>query len=399
MSVIIDKQRFRFATGDKLEASALNHRVRKSKSKTLVKRATAFTDFYQGLIDKRKLAIMSIIEKAFDKKTPITEQYLKNEFAIATGAKRSEDDRGFFEFFQEWQNINENQWSANFKKLINSLNDHLKEFEKFRNADITWSIVNEIFWGAFQNYLLNEKGHTNSTINKYTSKLKMFILASIDRDVFKPEFGLRLLKPLKTIPPYEIALSESELNAIRDLDLSKRPELDSTRDIFILSTKVGQRISDLQSIIDKIIKPETLPQKFVITQTKGKKQVEIPLYDDLKEFATEFRNKYRLGLRLKAEQNYNENLKEIGKLANLNDVHTYKMLYGNQERLFTNKTYELISSHTGRRTFATISIINGISVNHVMAITGHTSLKSFQSYLKKDIQDLKKQYDLKKKAI
>ncbi|WP_262500774.1 tyrosine-type recombinase/integrase [Rhodonellum psychrophilum] len=43
--------------------------------------------------------------------------------------------------------------------------------------------------------------------------------------------------------------------------------------------------------------------------------------------------------------------------------------------------HEIISAHTGRKTFATLSLEKGIPAETVMKITGHTDYKSFQRYV------------------
>jgi len=44
----------------------------------------------------------------------------------------------------------------------------------------------------------------------------------------------------------------------------------------------------------------------------------------------------------------------------------------------------LISNHTGRRSFATNCVLDGISKYFVMQITGHVTEKSFNRYLRMD---------------
>ncbi|WP_262482677.1 tyrosine-type recombinase/integrase [Anditalea andensis] len=44
--------------------------------------------------------------------------------------------------------------------------------------------------------------------------------------------------------------------------------------------------------------------------------------------------------------------------------------------------HEVISVHTGRKTFATLSLEKGIPAETVMKITRHSDYKSFQRYIK-----------------
>ena len=46
------------------------------------------------------------------------------------------------------------------------------------------------------------------------------------------------------------------------------------------------------------------------------------------------------------------------------------------------KKHDMISTHTARRTFITISLEKGMRPDIVMSITGHKSYSSFKKYIK-----------------
>nr|WP_083891951.1 tyrosine-type recombinase/integrase [Echinicola vietnamensis] len=46
----------------------------------------------------------------------------------------------------------------------------------------------------------------------------------------------------------------------------------------------------------------------------------------------------------------------------------------------------MISAHTGRKTFVTLSLAKGIPAEVVMKITGHSDYKSFKRYIEVDEQ-------------
>ncbi len=83
-----------------------------------------------------------------------------------------------------------------------------------------------------------------------------------------------------------------------------------------------------------------------------------------------------------SNQNFNKYLKELCKDAGI-DEQTEIIPYKGAEKIsnFYPK-HELISAHTGRKTFATLSLEKGISAETVMGITGHSDYKSFQRYIK-----------------
>ena len=81
-------------------------------------------------------------------------------------------------------------------------------------------------------------------------------------------------------------------------------------------------------------------------------------------------------------QKMNEYLKVLCKKAGINEsVKTVK--YKGSERIeTTHKKFEIISTHTARRTFISLSLQKGMKPDVIMAITGHTTYKMMQKYLK-----------------
>ena len=55
---------------------------------------------------------------------------------------------------------------------------------------------------------------------------------------------------------------------------------------------------------------------------------------------------------------------------------------GNTKIVKTYFKYELISSHTARRSFATNAVLDGVPYHWIMQITGHKSVTSFEKYVK-----------------
>ena len=44
--------------------------------------------------------------------------------------------------------------------------------------------------------------------------------------------------------------------------------------------------------------------------------------------------------------------------------------------------YDLVSSHTGRRTFCTLMMKKNVPIDMIMSVSGHKSYKNFFRYLK-----------------
>ena len=99
-----------------------------------------------------------------------------------------------------------------------------------------------------------------------------------------------------------------------------------------------------------------------------------------------------------SEQKLNDHIKVLGRLAGLDETIIFTKTMGGKRKEFNKKKYEMIVSHTARRSFASNLVQRGIPKQYIMALTGHTTEKSFNTYIaaiSKDILTSKlKDYDV-----
>lgn len=81
-------------------------------------------------------------------------------------------------------------------------------------------------------------------------------------------------------------------------------------------------------------------------------------------------------------QHINYGLKEIGKIAGLDEQVEKRSTKGGQSKTETFKKYELICTHTGRRSFCTNAYRAGVVAQDIMTISSHKTERSFMLYLK-----------------
>jgi integrase len=82
-----------------------------------------------------------------------------------------------------------------------------------------------------------------------------------------------------------------------------------------------------------------------------------------------------------SNQKLNRYIKDVARLAGI-DAPTEQVEYrGSQRTSQTFPKHELISTHTGRRTFVTLSLEGGLSWETIMKATGHKDFKSFRRYI------------------
>ena len=79
---------------------------------------------------------------------------------------------------------------------------------------------------------------------------------------------------------------------------------------------------------------------------------------------------------------FNEKIKQLGKLAQIKSKIILEHKKGNSRIQSEYFKYELISSHTCRRSFCTNTYLEGIDTHLIMQISGHKTEKAFKKYLK-----------------
>jgi endonuclease III len=78
----------------------------------------------------------------------------------------------------------------------------------------------------------------------------------------------------------------------------------------------------------------------------------------------------------------NRNLKTMAKIAGF-DKPVYKTITKGGKRIEKKyKTFELVSTHTARRSLATNLHLAGVAPKSAMLVTGHKSVKQYMDYIK-----------------
>ena len=159
-------------------------------------------------------------------------------------------------------------------------------------------------------------------------------------------------------------------------------KLEKVRDMFVLGCNLGQRYSDLVRITPDNFKNG----QFSIVQQKTGNKCFVPINNLSIDARITFAilNKYGYRAPYTGDiNNYNSYLHElllhIGEDF-LEEVHIDNKINGVITRE-TKLRYQLISSHSARRSFATINTLRNIPRNQILRATGHSSERAFNRYL------------------
>ncbi len=160
------------------------------------------------------------------------------------------------------------------------------------------------------------------------------------------------------------------------------------RDIFVFQCFTGVRYSDIQNISREDIRNST----WNVRTQKTHQIIGIPLNSYALSILAKY-SEFPQPLPVISNQKMNDYLKELCEAAGIDElVKTVK--YKGSDRIETTyKKYEVIGTHTARRTFVSLSLQKGMKPENIMAITGHTTYSMMQKYLKIDYSHLRDEMD------
>jgi len=117
----------------------------------------------------------------------------------------------------------------------------------------------------------------------------------------------------------------------------------------------------------------------ILDTVKTEDSLLLPIHDNIKPILA----KYNYSIPSMSNQKYNQYLKEFCKQAGIDDPVKYPEYYGKKRKDVIKQKYEMVSSHTGRRTMITNALLSGMLPEEVMKFSGHRNRKSFDSYVKR----------------
>ena len=297
--------------------------------------------------------------------------------------KKTEPRTFFYDFVDQYIQDHDAVRKRGSLTVYRSMKRHLQNFEKVRRKKVSFEKMDYAFFQSFQNFLISctkiVDGKevplmNNITIAKQLSTIKTFLNYAKKQgiDVSDKYRDFKIKKESLEV----IALTNDEFETLYYLDI-KNKKLSQVRDVFCFSCATGLRYSDLRKLDRDNIKNDEIK----ITVLKTAEPLTIPLNNFAKSILSKYAGRYA-PLPVISNQKMNEYLKELCKLAEINEpVEIVRYRGAVRESQFYPK-YELVSAHTGRKTFATLSLEKGMSAEVVMSITGHRDYKSFQRYVK-----------------
>lgn len=285
----------------------------------------------------------------------------------------------YFDYYREKQKMNLVKSSISKLSVVKNF---IIGIEKALGKRILIREINEDFKQMFVEVGLRQ-GYSQNYLARNFKFIKTICYDAELRGM-KIDSQLRRLK-IKENPTNIIFLTPIEIEAIENVDL-KREALINARDWLIISCETAQRVSDFLGYrVEHIRQQLNTKGKSIpfleITQKKTKTSISIPLSSRVMKILERRGGKFPRRI---SDQRYNEYIKEIAKEAGLTN-----MVYGAKQDATSKRKvagdfpkWELVTSHIGRRSFATNNYGN-IPTSLIMTMTGHKTEKEFLKYIGK----------------
>ena len=315
--------------------------------------------------------VETIIIKAKANRITLDSDYLKRQLNKGAGKSGKTFEQVFNEF-KESKKGNEEGTIKTYDKTINRLKDFCYE----SNEQLNFELFDEDFGYKFKNWMLS-KNYIDSYIAKTIKILKGVLYFAADRGhINSNDFKNYSHASIEN----EVIFSpRSELNEIAKLELTDL-KLRKSRASYLFQANCGMRISDLFRLNEDSIGEDHI--KITTKKVKGR-VVKIPLTPKISELIKELFGELK-DVKL-SEPEYRENIKTLYREAKINELITIERYSGNKRIETKEPKWKLVSSHTARRSFVTISVIEGMPDDIIMAVTGINSYKTLKRY--KNITD------------
>lgn len=327
-------------------------------------------------INKELVEIEKVAYKMFNsftdtfKRKPNSEE-LKNlieqEYFQNNPMFKKVDKKTILDYFDDYIETIKSTTAHTTVQKYKQAKENFKDFQKDKKRIYNTEMIDLKFRNEYVEYLIETKKYAPTTVYRKMKFLRtvLYFIENLGIKVNPFLHNSRFLT--KDIEVDNIALSENEIDEMERLNLSNNKRLEQVRDLFLVACYTGQRFSDL----NKINQSNIIDDEYIaIRQQKTNEQLTLPLLKVVKTILV----KYSYKLPKISNVKFNEYIKEVAKLCETLN----KQYNGDNKKV----RWQMISSHTARRTFVTLNYGKGVDLDTLKLGTGHKQTKTLQTYIK-----------------
>jgi len=220
-----------------------------------------------------------------------------------------------------------------------------------RRGKLDFDGIDMDFYFDFMEYLQTTQLHGQNTVGKHIKVVKLFMREAVDAGLTTNITHENRRFAATSEEVEHIYLTEGELTAIAELDLSNKPSLDRVRDLFLIGAFTALRFSDFTTIRpENIITTSDGGKALKINTRKTGQKVVIPIHSTVERILEKYDSQLPRAI---SNQKMNVYLKEIAALAGITSPFEITKTIGGKRVQTTLPKWRLVTTHTARRSGAT----------------------------------------------
>lgn len=309
----------------------------------------------------------------------VNSQWLKE---VVDPPKRDELPTDLTSYFDYYLRVKGNELKPSTRKKIGVFKNRIEAFQK-DYGKVYVNQVNKKIGLALQQWCDKEDYAHNTKLQTLKVLLTICNHAKEHGIHTHPELEY-ITKGMRYHNAEHIHLTFDELKKIAEVELETE-NLQAARDWLIISCYTAQRVSDFLKFSSKDLILKDGIYFLRIKQEKTEKPVELPVMDEALEIIKRRNGEFPPIFSKKEESNktlYNRLIKKVCRIAKIKDKIEYQKRDKSTNR-YTTETmpkWKAVSSHIGRRSFAT-NFYGEIPTPLLIAATGHSSERQFLRYV------------------
>ena len=359
MRITANGTRVECNTGKSIEPHLWNQAKERVKGSS--KKAIDLNNF----IDDTEIKMFKLFQEMQEDGSVVTAQELHNRYFNIGPHKKVERMiiATFQEHNQECRALMGRDFELGTIKKYETITRLLQRYiaKKYETADLPLTSLDRDFVHGFELYLKIDRNQQQNTVARYMKGLKKITNRALANEwITKDPFAGFKVKTIQTDPTF---LTLDELHIIYKHHFDGALEV--VRDMFIMAAFTGLAFIDISNLRSEHVVTDNDGNMWIRKPRQKTEIVQnIPLLDIPKEILAKYENDAKAAkkgtlLPVPCNQVMNRYLKEIGTLCGISKV---------------------LTTHVARHTYATVCLSQGVRIENVSKMLGHTSIKMTQHY-------------------
>lgn len=316
---------------------------------------------FNNMLDSQKQAIDEFIAGLIEQRLPFSFEKLDRFLEDSSRSK------SFIAFLEERVN-NRTDIRESTRKQHRSFIATLKDFKRIVYMD-DLTKQNILLYDDY----LGSMGLSKATKYNHHKRMKVYLGIALKLELIdkNPYDGLKFERGKFDSRKY---LTDAELKRIVDCEISS-PHINKIRDLFLFQCYTGLAYADLAKFDfanDVIVRDN----RYIVADKR--KKTNENYYIVLLPPAMDILRRYEYRLPILSNQKYNESLKVLAHYAKIDKE---------------------ITTHVGRHTFAVWALNNGVRIEVVSKMLGHSNIKTTQIYAKLLNKEVEQGFDILEKSL